>query len=323
MSDLVSILKQAGFKGDGLRTAYAIAMRESGGRASAFNPNRSTGDQSYGLFQINMLGDLGPARRKQYGLASNEALFDPLTNAKVAYRMSKGGTDFGAWGLGPNAYRSGAGFDTIKKFYDTFPGGAGSSPTTPVSSPPPAPTVATGDLGSFFSDALRSGQWSLGRSSLADTLRLVGQFRQQQQVVPEVASGNATVRTPAGTTVRLKAGGGWGGSYNLASSLAGIGRRTGLSVTSEKRDRKMTASGGVSDHWVGSKWSYAYDVSGSPKRMDAAARKILARLGIPWDGKSPIVLNKVVGKHRVQILYRTDVGGNHHDHIHIGVRRVA
>lgn len=64
-----------------------------------------TGDQSYGLFQINMLGNLGPSRRKQYGLSSNDDLYDPLTNAKVAFRLSKGGTDFGAWGVGPNAYR--------------------------------------------------------------------------------------------------------------------------------------------------------------------------------------------------------------------------
>jgi cell wall-associated NlpC family hydrolase len=35
--------------------------------------------------------------------------------------MSKGGKDFGAWGIGPNAYRQGAGMETIKKYYDQFP----------------------------------------------------------------------------------------------------------------------------------------------------------------------------------------------------------
>jgi len=120
--NLVGILSGAGFQGDALRTAYAIAMRESGGRADAFNGNRGTGDQSYGLFQINMLGDMGPARRRSFGIAQNEQLLDPATNARAAFAMSKGGKDFGAWGIGPNAYRSGAGFDTIKKYYDTFPG---------------------------------------------------------------------------------------------------------------------------------------------------------------------------------------------------------
>jgi cell wall-associated NlpC family hydrolase len=102
---LVATLQKAGFKGEALKTAWAIAKRESGGRATAYNPNRGTGDDSYGLFQINMLGNLGPARRKQYGLKSNEDLYDPATNARVAYAMSKGGTDFGAWGYGPNRYR--------------------------------------------------------------------------------------------------------------------------------------------------------------------------------------------------------------------------
>lgn len=101
----IDLLKRAGFRGQGLRNMWAIMQRESGGNAQAFNGNRSTGDQSYGLFQINMLGKLGSARRRQYGLQSNEDLFDPLTNAKIAYRMSSGGTNLGAWGVGANAYK--------------------------------------------------------------------------------------------------------------------------------------------------------------------------------------------------------------------------
>jgi murein DD-endopeptidase MepM/ murein hydrolase activator NlpD len=98
-------LKAAGFSGDALRKAWAISQRESGGRPDAYNGNAGTGDQSYGLFQINMLGNLGPARRKQFGLKDNADLLDPATNARVAYQMSKGGTDFGAWAVGPNAYK--------------------------------------------------------------------------------------------------------------------------------------------------------------------------------------------------------------------------
>jgi len=118
---LIGTLQKAGFKGEGLRTAFGIAMRESGGRPDAYNPNRDTGDDSYGLFQINMLGEMGPARRRQFGLKSNQELLDPEVNAKAAYRMSRGGQDFGAWGIGPNAYRAGAGMETIKKYYDRFP----------------------------------------------------------------------------------------------------------------------------------------------------------------------------------------------------------
>lgn len=101
---LVETLRAAGFRGEGLRTAWAIAMRESGGNPKAFNGNTGTGDRSWGLFQINTLGPL-QARIQQYGLRSERDLLDPMTNAKVAFRMSGGGKDFGPWGLGPNAYK--------------------------------------------------------------------------------------------------------------------------------------------------------------------------------------------------------------------------
>jgi hypothetical protein len=106
MASLMSILQKAGFRGEGLKMAYAIAMAESSGNAYAHNPNAGTGDNSYGLFQINMLGAMGPERRHQYGLSSNEALYDALTNARVAYKMSNGGRNWGPWSTyGSGAYR--------------------------------------------------------------------------------------------------------------------------------------------------------------------------------------------------------------------------
>lgn len=101
---LVDLLRSAGFSGQGLRTAYAVAMAESGGRPTAHNTNAKTGDNSYGLFQINMLGRMGPARRKQYGLSSNDDLLDPAANARVAFQMSGGGSNWGPW----STYKSGA-----------------------------------------------------------------------------------------------------------------------------------------------------------------------------------------------------------------------
>ena len=94
-TDIISVLQQAGFSGDSLATAYAIVRAESGGRANAFNPRGK--DLSYGLFQINMLGKMGPDRRKKFGLSSNEDLYDPLTNAQVAYAISNQGTNFNPW----------------------------------------------------------------------------------------------------------------------------------------------------------------------------------------------------------------------------------
>ena len=96
--EIKSLLIISGFDGKGLKTAFGIVMKESTGRPYAHNQNSNTGDNSYGLFQINMIGSLGPARREQFGLANNEDLFNPLTNAAIAYRMSEGGTDWGPWG---------------------------------------------------------------------------------------------------------------------------------------------------------------------------------------------------------------------------------
>lgn len=95
--ELKYLLQQAGFRGEALRLAWATAMKESTGRPLAHNKNSRTGDNSYGLFQINMIGSLGPARLEQYNLKTNNDLFDPLTNAKIAFQMSDKGTDWSAW----------------------------------------------------------------------------------------------------------------------------------------------------------------------------------------------------------------------------------
>lgn len=95
--ELVSLLRAVGFKGENLKEAYGIAKKESTGRPLAYNGNKSTGDKSYGIFQINMIGDLGPARREKFNLNSNKDLFDPVTNAQIAFYMSQGGKDWSSW----------------------------------------------------------------------------------------------------------------------------------------------------------------------------------------------------------------------------------
>ncbi len=81
-------------RGD-LATAVAIALAESGGNEKARNPRPP--DNSYGLWQINMLGALGPARRQQYNLARNEDLYNPATNARVMFGISGGGKNWAPW----------------------------------------------------------------------------------------------------------------------------------------------------------------------------------------------------------------------------------
>jgi hypothetical protein len=97
-AELVELLYNAGFRSDRLKTAFAVAKAESSGRPKAYNPpSNKTGDDSYGIFQINMIGDLGPDRRQRYDLKRDEDLFDPARNASVAFEMSNKGKDWGAW----------------------------------------------------------------------------------------------------------------------------------------------------------------------------------------------------------------------------------
>jgi len=90
---------QAGFRGQDLVNVVAIAKRESSYNPNAHNGNRGTGDNSYGLMQINMLGELGPARLRQFGLGKYEDLFDPMTNLRAAYMLyQSSGNTLQPWG---------------------------------------------------------------------------------------------------------------------------------------------------------------------------------------------------------------------------------
>lgn len=100
--ELDSILRQAGFSGNGLKMAKAIVFYESTNKPMALNKSSNC----YGLFQINMTGSMGPDRRKKYGLKSNEDLYNPLINAQIAYQMSNGGKNWSAWSTESMAYNS-------------------------------------------------------------------------------------------------------------------------------------------------------------------------------------------------------------------------
>lgn len=96
---LAALLRKAGFPEDKVPLMVNIAKRESGLNPLAHNPNAATGDNSYGLFQINMIGNLGPARLKEYadiGVTSYEDLKDPWKNVQAAKKVldSQG---LGAW----------------------------------------------------------------------------------------------------------------------------------------------------------------------------------------------------------------------------------
>ena len=91
---IANLLRQQGVAEDKIPTMTAIALAESSGNTQAFNPIGP--DKSFGLFQVNMHGGLGPARMKQFGLRSEQELFDPTVNARAAKQIL-GSQGLGAW----------------------------------------------------------------------------------------------------------------------------------------------------------------------------------------------------------------------------------
>jgi cation transport regulator ChaB len=121
--ELVKMLSAVGFEGKALKVAWAVVKKESNGRPLAFNGNVKTGDNSYGIFQINMIGGLGVARRDKFDLDSNKDLFDPVVNAQIAYYMSNEGSDWSSWGVGKFPYNGTTEQSNFNLWITKFPEG--------------------------------------------------------------------------------------------------------------------------------------------------------------------------------------------------------
>jgi hypothetical protein len=89
----------AGFDGQDLNIAVAVALAESGGNPNVYNPETATGtpqgEGSYGLWQIYL---------KDHPEYANDNLYDPQTNANDAYELYSNSGGFSPWAT----YNSGA-----------------------------------------------------------------------------------------------------------------------------------------------------------------------------------------------------------------------
>jgi hypothetical protein len=98
-SEIYTLARGVGLTDSRAKVAAAVAMAESGGNPNAHNDNAATGDDSYGLWQINMLGAMGPERRRKLGLSANSELYNPQTNAKAMAMISQTGGNFSPWSV--------------------------------------------------------------------------------------------------------------------------------------------------------------------------------------------------------------------------------
>lgn len=136
---------------------------------------------------------------------------------------------------------------------------------------------------------------------------------------PRATYGFPTGGVDSGRVLIGGEGGNWGGSLPRALAVANA---IGVTPSSQKRSRKLTASGNPSDHWTGSTTSYAVDMP-AQGAGDARFRQImqyLARLS----GNPAIARlqpgrwqNVNVGGYRYQVGWRTP---GHYGHLHVGVR---
>lgn len=123
--------------------------------------------------------------------------------------------------------------------------------------------------------------------------------------------------TPLTIGQLLKPGGTFAGSEAPVRRAMKIATARGLTVTSTKRGSGSSGS----DHHNSQSRSFAADLSNgsSPTpQMDATALALAKALGHPEFREG--VLNVTHGTARAQLLWRTNVGGNHFNHVHFGVR---
>ena len=100
ITQIAGLASLAGFSGQDLSTAVAVALAESGGDPSAYNPEKAAGATeghgSFGLWQIYLT-----AHPEYQGVN----LTDPQTNANAAYATyAQAGNSFRPW----STFKSGA-----------------------------------------------------------------------------------------------------------------------------------------------------------------------------------------------------------------------
>jgi hypothetical protein len=96
LEQIGSVAFGAGFRGDDLAIAIAVAMAESGGNTDAHNRNDTGGTQSFGLWQINSV---------HTDLLSAHNWRDPKDNARMAMVIHQR-QGWNAWGAFTNqSYR--------------------------------------------------------------------------------------------------------------------------------------------------------------------------------------------------------------------------
>jgi lysophospholipase L1-like esterase len=98
-------------------------------------------------------------------------------------------------------------------------------------------------------------------------------------------------------------------------------------VTTGTNHDQFTTSGNVSDHYTGNAVDISMAANGGTDDGpvgDAIAASAFMAAGVPRDeairrGRAGGAQTVVVNGRSIQIIWKSDVGGNHHNHVHVGI----
>jgi hypothetical protein len=315
---LAAFASHAGFKGDALVIAVAIALAESSGVSDAMNYNSNGGTYDTGCWQINTVHTSGgtglPAPPGGNGtlnmpkdwnavkdsMPNNVANFvqqcqDPVFNAAQAYSISSRGTGFGPW----TTYTS--------KAYKEYMAEAAQA----------VKAFRSGNTGSGQSSGDSHGDNSPQKTQWSDT--------STKDSKPKIA-GKVTLAPGAdrpGVQTKKKV-------FAFCSRIAGI-YGGALVIGTGTNHSQMTTSGNVSDHWTGDAADIisagGVSLSGTPGRINPTLTKLGqdALVAAGWSRSRAnaehgglFTLNYPNGC-RIQIIFNTEEGGDHYNHLHVGI----
>ena len=112
----------------------------------------------------------------------------------------------------------------------------------------------------------------------------------------------------------------------IARMAASIGKP--ITVTTGTNHSKMSKSGKVSDHFTGHACDIGMFANGGTDDSPVGDAIMEAACLLAGDSKDAArakaqgggLFTFTLGAHRIQCIWKTDEGGNHHNHVHVGVR---
>lgn len=314
---------------------------------SNFNPNAGSPAGARGIAQFM------PATAKGYGVDLNDGRVTDDLEGAARYLKANLGRTGGNYSKALSIYNSGqpdkylpGGYpetiNYVKKIMEgrkseTLTEGGPSSARPSSSSPSKRTEVVSPGVDNSEARVQALQQFLANKNS--DPIQLALAIRQSQDV-PAVTrqssssdseQGNETDR-PAQGHYSVEAGANRAGAGLTADMKAFLNAMTAsgrsVKVTTGTNHNRMTTTGNVSDHFSGNGVDIGSSANGFPSTGGGAGDLIAAHAIKQASGKSwaeSLALARKGGAYtfnrngkRTQVIYKSSVGGNHWNHVHIG-----